>query len=565
MSSASSAVTYISVSLIPSHADSIGDPMRNRLTQVLQESLYTDTMDFPCIRVLGTVWDEAPIEDQPLPADASPTSLSPSYMSYSNIEEDPEEDNADYLADGGDGDDELSDIDDDDDDDDEDEDPKEDHADYLADGGDGDDELSNIDDDDDDEDEEAFEDEDDDEEEEDHLASSDSSAVPVIVHVPLAGDTKAFETNKRELALLLLLSDSRSKEILTAGAARLSGLDIVVTDAIAGRLMPRESVTKLATTIRQDTDEFHVRFEDEQDDRAFLRAQVNTLFKDRQYHHRTAMLLDREATYACRAWTGSEDRSVAIEAHKMAPKRRTTTTPTTSTPMTDAQIKALIERGVTAALTKRDADKSRNDDDSHDSGTGGRRQVSTVRECTYTDFLKCQPLNFKGTEGVFGSPNVRNDVSYAMPWKTLKRTMTDKYCPRGEIKKLETKMWNLKVKGTDVLSYNQHFQELALMYDRMFLEESDEVEKYVGGLPDMIHGSVKASKPKVMQEATELMDQKILTFTARQAEKMRNFDDTSGNNQNQQQPFKRNNVARTYTAGPKEKKPYGGSKPLCPK
>ncbi|GJX19071.1 putative reverse transcriptase domain-containing protein [Tanacetum coccineum] len=53
----------------------------------------------------------------------------------------------------------------------------------------------------------------------------------------------------------------------------------------------------------------------------------------------------------------------------------------------------------------------------------------------------------------------------------------------------------------------------------MFLEESDEVEKYVGGLPDMIQGSVMASKPKTMQDAiefeTELMDQKIHTFADR--------------------------------------------------
>ncbi|GJS66403.1 putative reverse transcriptase domain-containing protein [Tanacetum coccineum] len=162
---------------------------------------------------------------------------------------------------------------------------------------------------------------------------------------------------------------------------------------------------------------------------------------------------------------------------------------------------------------------------------------------------------------------VGHDVAYAMPWKTLKKMMTDKYCPMGEIKKLETKMWNLKVKGTDVLSYNQRFQEFALMCNRMFLEESDEVEKYVGGLLDMIHGSVKASKPKTMQEAiefaTELMDKKILTLVERQAENKRKFEDTSRNNQNQQQPFKRNNVAQAYTAGPREKKPYKGSKPLC--
>nr|GEX20319.1 putative reverse transcriptase domain-containing protein [Tanacetum cinerariifolium] len=180
--------------------------------------------------------------------------------------------------------------------------------------------------------------------------------------------------------------------------------------------------------------------------------------------------------------------------------------------------RALIARGIAAALVERDAYMSINGDDSHDSGTGGRRQMSTVRECTYTDFLKCQPMNFKGTKGVVGLTQwtVGHDVAYEMPCNTLKKIMTDKYCPRGEIKKLETKLWNLKVKGTNVMSYNQRFQELAVMCDRMFLKESDEVEKYVGGLPDMIHGSVKASKPKTMQEeiefTTELMDQKILTM-----------------------------------------------------
>ncbi|GKA45245.1 putative reverse transcriptase domain-containing protein [Tanacetum coccineum] len=106
------------------------------------------------------------------------------------------------------------------------------------------------------------------------------------------------------------------------------------------------------------------------------------------------------------------------------------------------------------------------------------------------------------------------------------------------------------VKGTDVESYSQRFQELALMYSRMFLEESDEVEKYVGGLLDMIQGSVMASKPKKMHDAnefaTELMDQKIRTLAERQAENKRKFEDTSRNNQNWQQYFKRHNVACAY-------------------
>ncbi|GJS74404.1 putative reverse transcriptase domain-containing protein [Tanacetum coccineum] len=164
---------------------------------------------------------------------------------------------------------------------------------------------------------------------------------------------------------------------------------------------------------------------------------------------------------------------------------------------------------------------------------------------------------------------VGHDPAYGMPWKTLMKMMTDKYCPRGEIKKLEIEIWNLKVKGTDVVSYNQRFQELALLCGRMFPEVSDKVEKYVGGLPDMIQGSVMASKPKIMQDAiefaTELMDQKIRTFADRQAKNKRKLDDNSRNNQNQQQPFKKQNVARAYTAGPSKKKVYGGSKPLCPK
>nr|GFA21051.1 putative reverse transcriptase domain-containing protein [Tanacetum cinerariifolium] len=68
---------------------------------------------------------------------------------------------------------------------------------------------------------------------------------------------------------------------------------------------------------------------------------------------------------------------------------------------------------------------------------------------------------------------------------------TDKYCPRGEIKKIEAEMWNLKVKGTDVVACNRQFQQLALMCSRMFPEEIDKIEKNIGGFPDMILGSVK--------------------------------------------------------------------------
>ncbi|GJV08048.1 putative reverse transcriptase domain-containing protein [Tanacetum coccineum] len=185
------------------------------------------------------------------------------------------------------------------------------------------------------------------------------------------------------------------------------------------------------------------------------------------------------------------------KAPKTGTTPATTTTPTTS--MTDEQLKRLIAQGVANVLAEREATRSRNGEDSHDSGMGGRRQAPLARECTYPDFMKCKPLYFKGTEGffeltqwfermetvfrisnctvenqikfvtctLFGSAltwwnshvrTVGHDVAYVMTWTNLKKMMTDKYCPRGEIKKLEVEMWNLKVKGTDV-SENKRKQE----------------------------------------------------------------------------------------------------------
>nr|GEZ95059.1 putative reverse transcriptase domain-containing protein [Tanacetum cinerariifolium] len=54
----------------------------------------------------------------------------------------------------------------------------------------------------------------------------------------------------------------------------------------------------------------------------------------------------------------------------------------------------------------------------------------------------------------------------------------------------------LKVKGTDLASYTQRFQELALLCGRMFSKEADKIEKCVGGLPDMIHGNEVEDKSK---------------------------------------------------------------------
>ncbi|GJR33909.1 hypothetical protein Tco_1209593 [Tanacetum coccineum] len=62
------------------------------------------------------------------------------------------------------------------------------------------------------------------------------------------------------------------------------------------------------------------------------------------------------------------------------------------------------------------------------------------------------------------------------------------------------------------------------------------------------------------------VDKKISTLAKRQTENKRKFENTSRNSQNQQQQqIKRQNTGRAYTAGSGDKKPYGGSRPLCSK
>ncbi|GJT27256.1 retrovirus-related pol polyprotein from transposon TNT 1-94 [Tanacetum coccineum] len=109
--------------------------------------------------------------------------------------------------------------------------------------------------------------------------------------------------------------------------------------------------------------------------------------------------------------------------------------------------------------------------------------------------------------GVGSGKPLHTARGYEMSWKDLMKMMTEAYCLRNEIQKLETELWNLTVKGIDV------------------------------GLLDSIQGNVTSSKPTRLQEAIQiansLMDQK--------------------------------NVARAYTAGPSEKKEYAGTLPLCNK
>nr|GEU89577.1 uncharacterized mitochondrial protein AtMg00810-like [Tanacetum cinerariifolium] len=393
-----------------------------------------------------------------------------------------------------------------------------------------------------------------------------------------------------------------------------------------------ERVAELSTTFDRETSMIYAMIEERQDDQALQRARVNRLFRDMRLHAHTARLMEGEARASHIAWIQSMDASDAARSRVIALRTQVVAerTEIIDLRVADCRFQTTVEteqeeiRELRAAYRKLQAQFIRaltalkscqtqlttalgriqifktarvpaqpeytNGDDCHNSGTGARRTKRVTRECTYPDFMKCKPLNFKGTEGVveliqwfekmetvfrISNSSVENQIkfttctllgsaltwwnsyvmtvgpngAYAITLVDMKKKMTDKYCPRGEMKKLE---------------------KLALLCVRMFPEEEDKMERYVSGLSDVIHESVVALKPKTMQEvikmANKLMKKKNNSWAECQAENKRKVDDTFKSNQSQQQQQnKRQNTGRAYTAGSGEKKPYGGSKPLCPK
>ncbi|GJX75962.1 reverse transcriptase domain-containing protein [Tanacetum coccineum] len=258
-------------------------------------------------------------------------------------------------------------------------------------------------------------------------------------------------------------------------------------------------------------------------------------------------------------------------------RRLESTMTITRSGMTPEAIEELVNRHVEEVLAAHEAthaanaleaeNQSQNDSDG-DNGNGGnenggngnpnendRDARSVARDCTYQDFMKCQPINFKGTEVVDGlirwfrketmfhisncpekyqvkyatckllnsaltwwnshKRTIGAETAFAMSWRELMKLMTEVYCPRNEIQKMESELWNLT----------------------MVPEEEDRVEKFIGGLPDNIQGNVIAAEPTRLQDAVRiannLMDQKLKGYTVKNAENKRRLEVNQRDNRGQ--------------------------------
>nr|GEY38343.1 putative reverse transcriptase domain-containing protein [Tanacetum cinerariifolium] len=247
---------------------------------------------------------------------------------------------------------------------------------------------------------------------------------------------------------------------------------------------------------------------------------VDMLMEDRIAHQET-ILIEEEESYASNTYGSDspsdgrhETRDGQIMAHVTRQGPNIPPNNTNPNNMTPESVQAMIDQ----ALLR----NSINEDGSHSSYEDNRRNVQTARPCFYANFMKCQTLNFKGTEGVVGLTRriEKMESVFQISGCAIEN--------QGEIKKLEIELWNLKVKGNDVPAYTERFQELTLICTKFVANETEKIDKYVSGLPDNIYGSVMASKPKTLDEtielASDLMDQKLRTYAERDCPKLKNKD-----------------------------------------
>nr|GFA37394.1 hypothetical protein [Tanacetum cinerariifolium] len=182
------------------------------------------------------------------------------------------------------------------------------------------------------------------------------------------------------------------------------------------------------------------------------------------------------------------------------------------------------------------------------------RETLVAKRGNYKEFISCQPFYFNGTEGAVGLIRwfERNESwnAYAQPigieqankitWTELKRLLTNKYCPRTEIKKMEDEFYNLVVKENNLKTYIRRFQEIVLLCLNMVPNSEKLMEVFIGGLPRSIEGNVTASKPQTLEEVItmtqRLMEQVIKHKFAQEADDhKRKFEDrrnTTDNNNN---------------------------------
>ncbi|KAI3810939.1 hypothetical protein L1987_20612 [Smallanthus sonchifolius] len=214
---------------------------------------------------------------------------------------------------------------------------------------------------------------------------------------------------------------------------------------------------------------------------------------------------------------------------------------------TNTDIAAILAQLVTQLTQANSATNGNNGGNGSNSGNAGNggNGGNNPSQCTFKHFNSCNPLKFYGTEGATGllqwfesiedtflnsdcpdnlrvrhatsvlqkraltwwNGEKRNrgvDVAMVLPWDEVKRLMTEEFCPRNEVKKLEAEFWDLAQDSGENLAYTTRFHDLSLLVPHMVTPLSRCIEKYIGGLPRQIQDTILGRNPATLEDAIRL-------------------------------------------------------------
>ncbi|KAI3695636.1 hypothetical protein L1987_78635 [Smallanthus sonchifolius] len=173
--------------------------------------------------------------------------------------------------------------------------------------------------------------------------------------------------------------------------------------------------------------------------------------------------------------------------------------------------------------------------------TGG----SSESVCTFKHFNSCNPHKYLGCEGATGllqwfevmkntfemsdcpdelkvkyassafqrraltwwnaEKKIRGrEGALAMTWDKLKEIIIEEFCPSNEMKKLEIELWDLTHDSGESEAYTTRFHELCILVPHLVTPLTRMIDRYIGGLPPQIRGTVMGSSPSTLEAAIRL-------------------------------------------------------------
>nr|GFB01605.1 hypothetical protein [Tanacetum cinerariifolium] len=135
------------------------------------------------------------------------------------------------------------------------------------------------------------------------------------------------------------------------------------------------------------------------------------------------------------------------------------------------------------------------------------KMVFTMSKCTEANKVVFAAATFQDRALTWWNSQVATlgiEVVTRKTWAEMKVMMTEDFCPPEEIQRMESKLWNLRVKEMDISSYTTRFNELVILCPEMVPTERKKVEAYILGLSKNIKGEVTSSEPATLNKAEKL-------------------------------------------------------------